>query len=436
MSSSAYNKVTAAVKSWALKKSSFKQNTGFNSMPVYKSIRKYEKMGQLLGIKTPFFRAIEGRVGNTCLIDGQKVLNFAWCDYLGLNQHPSLAEAAKAATEQYGTCVSASRLVAGETTLHGALEREIASFLGVEDALLFVSGHAANVSAISTVVGDGDLIVHDEFVHNSAVLGARLSGATTLVFPHNNLESLESILNEARSKYRNVLVIVEGLYSTEGDVPDLARLIEIKDHFGAWLMVDDAHGLGILGETGRGCAEHCGVDARSVDIWMGTLSKTLASCGGYIAGSSVLVDVLRHAAPGFVYSVGLPPAMTAAALAALRVIRAEPERVGRLRSNGQFFLREAAAAGLNTGNSRGHGMLPVIAGDMIATVKLWHKVFERGINPSLIVYPGVPMKAGRLRFFLTSEHTEDQIRLAISTTSACIRGGRGTAAAAVRYGTG
>jgi 8-amino-7-oxononanoate synthase len=424
MKNIAYETVTAVMKGWRSKTRSFQKNADFGSMPAYKSIKKYEKVGGMLGIKSPFFRAIGGRVGNSTIIDGKKILNFAWCDYLGLNQHRSLVAAANAASDEYGTCVSASRLVAGETLLHGELEREIAAFLGVAESLLFVSGHAANVSTISTVVGDGDLVIYDEFVHNSAVLGARLSGATTRVFPHNDLEALENILGEARTKYQNVLIIVEGLYSTEGDVPDLARLVEIKERFGAWLMVDDAHGLGILGRTGRGCAEHCGVDPKSVDIWMGTLSKTLASCGGYIAGSNALIDVLRYAAPGFVYSVGLPPAMTAAALAALRVMKAEPERVERLRANGRFFLREAASAGLNTGNSRGLGMLPVIAGDVIATVKLWHKVFDRGINPSLIVYPGVPLKGGRLRFFLTSEHSEDQIRLAISTTTACIRGDR------------
>ena len=427
MKKNAYDRVTAVVKSWTLGTTSFKRNLEFGSMPAYKSIKRYEKVGGMLGIKTPFFRSIDGRVGNSCIIDGKKVLNFAWCDYLGLNQHPELAAAAKSATDKYGTCVSASRLVAGQTVLHAELEREIASFLGVEDSLLFVSGHAANVSAISTVVGPDDLVVHDEFVHNSAVLGARLSGAAVRIFPHNDLEALEAVLKEARTKYRNVLVIVEGLYSTEGDVPDLRRLINIKERFGAWLMVDDAHGLGILGRTGKGCAEHCGVDPQSVDIWMGTLSKTLASCGGYIAGSSILVDVLRYAAPGFVYSVGLPPAMTAAALAALRIMKAEPQRVDRLRNNGKLFLQQAASVGLNTGKSGGLGMLPVIAGDMVATVKLWNKVFARGINPSLIVYPGVPIKGGRLRFFLTSEHSEEHIRLAITTTSACIRGDRAPA---------
>lgn len=401
---------------------SYARNTGFASIPAYRSIKKYQTIGAALKLKSPFFRTVSGKSGNSCIMDGRRVLNFAWCDYLGLNQHPSLAEAAAAANEQYGTCVSASRLVAGETVLHQELEHEIASFLGVEQSLLFVSGHAANVSTISAVVGEGDLIVHDEFVHNSAVLGSRLSGAEMRMFRHNDLDALEDILNSARSRYSNVLIVVEGLYSTEGDVPDLRRLVELKNRFGAWLMVDDAHGFGILGATGRGAAEHCGIDPNHVDIWMGTLSKTLASCGGFIAGSSELIEVLRHAAPGFVYSVGLPPAMTAAALAALRVMKAEPERVERLRANGQFFLEVARAEGLNTGNSTGLGMLPVIAGDIVATIKLWHKVFEAGVNPSLIVYPGVPLKAGRLRFFLTALHTHDDIRRAVTTTSQCLHG--------------
>src|SRR6476620_5376770 len=211
MKNIAYDVVQALVRNWTAKRgasrgTSFKQNSDFGSMPAYRSIKKYEKVGRMLGIKTPFFRPISARVGNSCIIDGRKVINFAWCDYLGLNQHPSLAAAAAAANDEYGTCVSASRLVAGQTLLHDELEREIASFLGVQESLLFVSGHAANVSTISTVVGDGDLVIHDEFVHNSAVLGTRLSGAAVRIFPHNDLEALENILRATRSKYHNVLI--------------------------------------------------------------------------------------------------------------------------------------------------------------------------------------------------------------------------------------
>jgi 8-amino-7-oxononanoate synthase len=374
-------------------------------------------MGEMLGIQNPFFRSADGVQGRTTLIDGKPVLNFAWCDYLGLSQHPELIAAGKAAMDQYGTTVSASRMVSGDTPVHRELEREIADFVGVDDSVVFVSGHAANVSTIGTVMNDLDLIVHDEFVHNSAVVGIRLSGATARSFPHNRLDKLEAILRDERAKYRNCLVIIEGLYSTEGDVPDLARIVEIKEKYGAWLMVDDAHGAGVLGPTGRGLAEHCGVDPRKVDIWMGTLSKTFASVGGYIAGNVELCEVLKIAAPGFVFSVGLPPSMGAAAVTALRVIRREPERVARLHRNGQLFLGEARKLGLDTGRSLGYGMLPVMVGGSPRAAKLVHRMYARGINTSLIIYPGVPLNAGRLRFFLTSEFTEDEVRTTVHATS-------------------
>jgi 8-amino-7-oxononanoate synthase len=262
---------------------------------------------------------------------------------------------------------------------------------------------------------DQDLIIHDEFVHNSAVVGIRLSGATARSFHHNRLDKLESILRDERAKYRNCLVVIEGLYSTEGDVPDLARVIEIKERYGAWLMVDDAHGAGVLGPGGRGLAEHSGVDARRVDIWMGTLSKTFASVGGYIAGNAELIEILKHSAPGFVFSVGLPPSMSAAALTALRVIRREPERVALLHKNGVQFLREARACGLDTGRSLGFGMLPIMVGASTRAAKLVHRMYARGINTSLIIYPGVPLNAGRLRFFLTSEFKPEEISLAVQT---------------------
>ncbi|MDX2159264.1 MAG: aminotransferase class I/II-fold pyridoxal phosphate-dependent enzyme [Hyphomicrobiaceae bacterium] len=389
----------------------------FAELPIYKSMRQWENVGSMLGVKSPFFKTIEAADGNFTTIDGTSHLNFAWCDYLGLNQEPAVAAAMKDAIDKFGPCTSASRMVAGETPLHQALEREVSDFLGVEDAVLFVSGHAANVSCIGTVMSEDDLIVHDEFVHNSAVIGMRLSRATTISFKHNDFGQLEQVLKRERHKHRNCLVIIEGLYSTEGDITDLPRAIELKERFGSWLMVDDAHGLGVLGKCGRGIAEHAGVDASKVDIWMGTLSKTLASCGGYIAGNKELIQVLKHQAPGFVYSVGLLPAMTAAALASLRIIKSDPERVQRLHAHGRLFLDYARERKLNTGISAGYGMLPVIAGDVLKAVKLWHAVFARGINPSLIVYPGVPIKAGRLRFFLTTAHSEAQIRQAIDVTA-------------------
>jgi 8-amino-7-oxononanoate synthase len=385
-------------------------------LSAYGYIKKVEKVGKMLSIPSPFFRPNDGRDGTMAIIQGKKYINFAWCNYLGLNEHPSVTEAAKAALDRYGTCISASRMVAGEIPLHRTLEQEIAEFCGTEDALLFVSGHAANVSTIGTIMNDGDLVVHDEFVHNSAVVGMQLSGATSRSFRHNNLDQCEKILREHRGNFQNCLIIIEGLYSTEGDIPDLARLVEIKERYGAWLMVDDAHGLGVLGERGSGLAEHCGVDPKKIDILMGTLSKTLASCGGYIAGETALIEILKYTAPGFVYSVGLPPPMTAAALAALRVIKNDPARVARMRSNGALFMREAHAAGLDTGNSQGLGILPVMVGTSLRVGKMTHRLYERGINASPIFSPGVPINAARLRYFVTSEHSPDEIRTTVRTT--------------------
>jgi 8-amino-7-oxononanoate synthase len=385
----------------------------FSSLPEYKAIRNHQNLGKLLGIENPFFRSTEGPEGRHTLIDGKPVLNFAWCDYLGLSRHPELIAASKAAIDAYGTSVSASRMVSGDTPLHRELEREIADTIGVEAALVFVSGHAANVSTIGTIMTSEDLIIHDEFVHNSAVVGMRLSGATTMTFKHNRLDQLEKILSDERTKYKNALVVIEGLYSTEGDIPDLARVIELKERFGAWLMVDDAHGCGVLGRSGAGLAEHCGIPGDKVDIWMGTLSKAYASCGGYIAGNTDLIDALRYSAPGFVFSVGLPPSMTAAALTALRVVKREPHRVARLHANSVLFLREAKLRGLDTGRAVGIGMLPVMVGATTRAAKAVTSVLERGINASLIMAPGVPVNAARLRFFMTCDFTPDEIAHAL-----------------------
>lgn len=385
----------------------------FSSLSAHKSIKHHEKLGALLGIENPFFRSTEGPQGRKTLIDGKPCINFAWCDYLGLSGHPELVEASKAALDRYGTSISASRMVSGDTPLHRELETEIAETIGVEAALVFVSGHAANVSTIGTLMNDADLIIHDEFVHNSAVVGMRLSGATMRSFRHNKLDALEKILRQERGKHRNALIVIEGLYSTEGDIPDLERIVELKERYGAWLMVDDAHGCGVLGKTGSGLAEHCDLPGSKVDIWMGTLSKAYAACGGYIAGNAELIDTLRYSAPGFVFSVGLPPSMTAAALAALRVIKREPDRVQRLHANGAMFLKEAQARGFDTGRSIGIGMLPIMVGASTRAAKAVTRLFERGINTSLIIYPGVPLNAGRLRFFLTSEHTAEEIGMAL-----------------------
>jgi 8-amino-7-oxononanoate synthase len=382
----------------------------FKDHSHYQSIQKVRLLGSTFGVADPFFKAHESRLGATTLMNGVTLTNYGSYDYLGLNQAVSVGQAAKDAIDTYGTSVSASRIVAGERPLHAALEAAIADFYDAQASVCFVSGHATNVSTISTLMTPDDLILHDELVHNSAIVGAKLSGATCKAFAHNDMDGLERRFVELRSQYKNVLVVVEGLYSMDGDIPDLPRLVELKNRFGAWLMVDEAHSLGVLGKTGRGIAEHYDLAMHQVDIWMGTLSKTLGSCGGYIAGTQELIDILKYRAPGFVYSVGLPAPAAAAALAALELLKAEPERVAKLRANGKLFLEEAQKAGLDTGTSIGYAVVPVITGDMVKAVKLTERLIARGINAMPIIPPAVPMKASRVRFFITSEHTPEQIR--------------------------
>src|SRR4029079_16800738 len=225
------------------------------------------------------------------------------------------------------------------------------------------SGYATNVSTIGQLVGAKDLVISDATIHNSAVVGSVLSGAARRSFQHGDLGNLDQILTATRCKFERVLIVVEGLYSMDGDFPDLRQLVEIKKRHHAWLMVDEAHALGVLGKNGFGLFEHFGVDPREVDIWMGTLSKTLAGCGGYIAGSEVLVDYLRCMAGGFVYSVGMPPPIAASVHKALELLHREPERVAKLQENGAYFLERAKASGLDTGFGRGMAGTPIVAAD-------------------------------------------------------------------------
>jgi 8-amino-7-oxononanoate synthase len=302
--------------------------------------------------------------------------------------------------------------------VHQALEAALARMHGVEAAIAMVSGHATNVTAIGSLFGPRDLILHDALSHNSIVQGALLSGARRVSFPHNDWQSVDEILARDRLDHDRVLIAVEGIYSMDGDFPDLPRFVEAKRRHKAYLMVDEAHSIGVLGRRGFGIGEHFGLAPSDVDIWMGTLSKTLAACGGYIAGSRALVDMLRYTAPGFVYSVGMPPPIAAAAAAALDMMIREPERIERLRERGRLFLDLAKSAGLNTGLSRGLSVVPVIAGGTIPAMQLAAAVFTRGINVQPILYPAIEERAARLRFFLTAQHTEEQIREAVAATAA------------------
>jgi 7-keto-8-aminopelargonate synthetase-like enzyme len=297
------------------------------------------------------------------------------------------------------------------------LEERIARFYGVDASVCFVSGYLTNVAAISCLMGPKDLVIHDEFIHNSALAGIKLSGATRRLFKHNDIADLEHVLRTVAGDYRHIMVIVEGIYSMDGDVANLPALLKLKAEYGFWLMVDEAHSLGVLGRHGKGLAEHFGVDPHEVDIWMGTLSKTTSSCGGYIAGSEALAAVLKAAAGGFVYSVGLAPVLAASAVASLDILEREPERTGALRRNGALFLKLAREAGLDTGLSGGFSVVPVLVGDSLRAVQLSNDLLAAGINVLPIIHPAVPEGLARLRFFITSDHSEEQIHRTVTLTA-------------------
>jgi len=381
----------------------------FHLHPGYQQIRIINDGAARLGIGNPFFKQHEGIAGATTRINGQEYINYASYNYLGFSGHPEITAAAKEAIDRYGTSVSASRLVSGERPIHRQLEQALARVYGVDDAITFVSGHAANVTSIGYLFGPRDLILHDELIHNSILQGITLSGAKRLSFPHNDWAALDTTLENQRHNFERVLVVLESIYSMDGDYPDLPRFVEIKHKHKLFLMIDDAHSLGVMGKTGLGIREHFGLLGEEVDIWMGTLSKTLAGCGGYIAGEKALVEHLKFLAPGFLYSVGMPPPVAAASLADLEVLQREPERVTILQERGRFFLEQAKAAGIDTGTSAGLAVIPEITGSSIRAARLSAALFKRGINVQPILYPAVPEKSARLRFFISCQHTEAHI---------------------------
>src|SRR3954464_6003894 len=342
---------------------------------AHRDIRMIEEAADYLGIGDPFFHVHQGIAGAETMIGDRPYTNFASYNYLGINGDPRVAAAAKAAIDRYGTSVSASRMVSGERPIHRELERALARIHGAEDAVALVGGHSTNVTVIGHLLGRDDVIVHDALIHNSIVQGAMLSGARRVPFPHLDHEAADRLLREARPRGGHALLVIEGHYSMDGDVPDLPAFITVARRNRAWLMVDEAHALGVLGPRGFGTADRFGVDPGEIDIWMGTLSKSLVSCGGYIAGSKELIDYLKLVAPGFVFSVGMPPPAAAAALAALELLQREPERVHRLNDRAALFLGLAREGGLDVGGSIGASIVPIVTGSSIRAGRLAEAMF-------------------------------------------------------------
>lgn len=393
----------------------------FEDYPEYRTLQNKLQEIERGHIANPYFKIYEGINSHTATVKGRQFINYSSYNYLGLCGHPQVSKAAKEAIENYGTSVSASRIASGERPLHRKLEKELADLIGTEDCIAYVGGHATNVTTIGHLFARNDLIAHDSLIHNSVLQGCLLSGANQLPFSHNDWESLDKILHEYRNRFRRVLVVTEGVYSMDGDIPDLPKFIEVKKRHKAFLMVDEAHSMGVLGNTGRGISEHFDIDPNDVDLWMGTLSKSLASCGGYIAGNKAVIEYLKYTAPGFVYSVGISPPNAAAALAAIRILKAEPERIARLHDRSKYFMDLAREKGLDMGYSKKSPVVPVIVGGSLRSMKLSQALFMEGINVQPMVYPAVPEKVARLRFFLNCTHTKEQIRFTLDAVEKELR---------------
>ncbi|MCP5070053.1 MAG: 8-amino-7-oxononanoate synthase [bacterium] len=352
-------------------------------------------------------RVLEGTQGPRMSVDGRDVLLFAGSNYLDLAQHPEVGEAAVRAAHEHGTAAGGSRLITGNLAIHEALECELAAFLGTESALVFNTGYMANVGVIPSLVGKGDVVVSDALNHASIIDGCRLSQAETRVFPHGDLEALASLLARAEGTFRRILVAIDGVYSMDGDVAPLTDIIALARKHGAMTLLDDAHGTGCLGAAGRGSAELCGVEG-GIDVWMGTLGKSLGSFGAFVAGSSALRELLVNTARSFIFSCALAPPAVEAARIALRLVEREPWRRQHLQANATRLRSGLSRHGLSTAPSTTH-IVPVVLGDNAHTMAICERLLSRGFYAQGIRFPSVPEGTARLRITPMATHKEAEI---------------------------
>jgi glycine C-acetyltransferase len=359
-------------------------------------------------------RVVDSYNGSRITMNNREMLLLCSNDYLGLANHPALRQAALQAMERYGFGSGASRLVSGTSALHQALENRLALFKGTEAALVFNSGYAANTGIIPAIVGAGDLILSDSLNHASIVDGCRLSKAQVKVYPHKDSAQVETLLkNNLQAKRK--LIVTDGVFSMDGDIAPLPDLVYLSEKYGAIFMVDDAHGTGVLGQTGKGTVEHFGLSG-CVHIQMGTLGKAFGSFGAYVAGSRELIDFLINHSRSFIYSTALPPSICAASLAAIDILEQEPERRDRLWNNRKQYVNGLRSIGISTGDSE-TPIIPLIIGDSGRTLKAAEKLFEYGVCATAIRPPTVPANAARIRTTVSAAHSDVDVDSALDIFS-------------------
>ncbi|MCM0646955.1 aminotransferase class I/II-fold pyridoxal phosphate-dependent enzyme [Clostridium swellfunianum] len=358
----------------------------------------------------PYFHALTSGQDTEVIIGGKRVIMLGSNNYLGLTSDPRLKEAAIKAVEKYGSGCSGSRFLNGTLDLHIELEERLAAFVKKEAALVFSTGFQTNLGIISAIAGRNDYIIGDKQNHASLVDACRLSFAKFLKFKHNDMEDLERILKSIPED-KGRLIVVDGVFSMEGDIANLPEIVRLAKQYGARVMVDDAHGLGVMGEYGRGTAEYFGLEDE-VDIIMGTFSKSLASLGGYVASKEDVVDYIKHHSRPFIFSASIPPASAAAAMAALDILQKEPERIKRLWDNAKFMKESFEAIGLPVGETR-TPIVPIIAGEDFKAFKLTMMLLEEGVYVNPAVAPAVEPGCALLRTSYTPTHTKEQLEFAL-----------------------
>ena len=375
--------------------------------PLQKKLAEYRipQMFMEQGIY-PFYHPIETGQDTEVILRGKKTLMFGSNSYLGLTQHPELIEAGKQALDKYGTGASGSRLMNGNLDLHEQLEAELAAFVGKEAATVFSTGFQSNLGSIAALAGRNDYILLDEKNHASIIEGTRLSFAKIIKYRHNDMEDLEKKL-QSLDQDRIILIVMDGIFSMEGDIAPLDKITDLADKYNASVYVDDAHSLGVLGKNGAGTADHFGVTDK-VDIIMGTFSKSLASLGGFVAGSKDAINFLKHNARALLFSASIPPASAATVLKALEIIKREPERIERLWENTNYAKKLLVENGFDIGEST-TPIIPIHVGDDVKTYHLATMMLQNGVYVNPVVHPAVEKGKAILRYSLMATHTKEQI---------------------------
>ena len=394
--------------------------TDFRNSAEYISL--FKRKDELFDdVENPYFLPHDSLISDTSVIRGERVINLGSYNYLGLSGDPETQEAAIEAIRQYGTSASGSRTLAGEKTLYQQLEAAIAAWKHTEDAIVCTGGWATNLTFISSFMTEGDFILYDALSHNSIAEGVALSKAESKAFPHNNLSVLESLLIKIKGKYNKVLIVIEGVYSMDGDIAPVTEFVRLKKQYGCFLMVDEAHSGGVIGDNGGGVDDYFHLEPKDIDIKYGTLSKALGTCGGYIAADKAIVEYLRYSMSGFVFSAGIAPPLAAACMKSIEIIQRDNTRVQQLHRNIEYFVRRCKEEGMDTCLAGESAIVPVLIGSDKDAARLSAEMIKRGVFVPPAMYPAVPKGQSRLRFTVSSTHSIEQLEKAVSELSKLMR---------------